>query len=294
MKMKQSWQRITRKFCIATWEFWERLGVHVSPNHFYWPLPDTRKLREYDFSRKFSLSGIAIDDAACLRLLDEISSYMDEYADIHEESGYASNGDGAILYGMMRVLKPRRVVEIGSGSSTKITLLATRRNKFETGIETRITAVEPYPRDDLRELVSSASEIEMLVMPVEKAHNEFIQTLNDGDVLFIDSSHVIATGNDVHYLYLDVLPNLPVGVVVHIHDIRFPMDYPREWVIDARKIWSEQYLLHMFLAFNQHYEIIFPSNYLYDRYPEKMSSKLIGLAEKGSGWPGSFWIRRIK
>jgi hypothetical protein len=87
---------------------------------------------------------------------------------------------------------------------------------------------------------------------------------------------------------------LPKGVMVHIHDIRFPFDYPEDWVLKAKKHWTEQYLLQMFLAYNDNFEVIFASNFMCQSYRKEMSSVLEGLEENNNGWPGSFWIKRIK
>ena len=108
-----------RKFCIKTWTLWEKLGVHISPNHFYWPIPDTADLKSYDFSEIFPLEGINFDDQAMLNLLGEITRYVEEYSSLYTHSGYESNGDGSVLYGMLREYKPKRIVEIGAGSLLK-------------------------------------------------------------------------------------------------------------------------------------------------------------------------------
>lgn len=107
--------KLIRHFCLKTWRIWEMLGLHISPNHFYWPIPDSKDLRRHDFDKKFPLDGIKIDEAEMLELLKKMAGCKTEYAAIHTDSGYASNGDGAILYGMVRQLKPKKMLEIGSG-----------------------------------------------------------------------------------------------------------------------------------------------------------------------------------
>jgi predicted O-methyltransferase YrrM len=286
--------KIIRNFCIKTWRIWEKFGIHISPNHFYWPIPDSKDVLKYDFDKKFSLDGIRIDDSKMLKLLREISQYKKEYAEIHNESAYASNGDGAVLYGMVRIIRPRKIVEVGSGFSTKIALTALKKNDIEDGTKSRIIAIEPYPKPVLKELVAGNENVTLLQSKVQEVGLEPFKELQSGDILFIDSSHLIAIGNDVHHLYLSVLPKVAAGTVIHIHDIRFPFDYPKDWVLKAKKFWTEQYLLQMFLAFNDSFEILFAGNYMYDKYPKLMSDSLVGLNIGTEGWPGCFWMRRVK
>ncbi len=287
-------EKVIRHFCIRTWRFWERLGFYIVPRHFYWPIPDTSDLKQYDFNKEQPLNGVKFDDAKMFSVLGKIKQYRQEYEPIHFDSGFASQGDGAALYGMMRELKPRKVIEVGSGYSTKIIHAALERNKCVNGIEGSIHSIEPYPKKVLIELEAESDNVKLTRTKVENVDPALFGTLAEGDFLFIDTSHVLKVGNDVHFLYLTILPQLPVGVIVHIHDIRFPFDYPKEWVMDAKKFWNEQYLLQMFLTFNVCFEIIFSSNYLYNKNPELMSDALVGLSADGEGWPGSFWIKRVK
>lgn len=156
----------------------------------------------------------------------------------------------------------------------------------------RIVSIDPYPSEILHDLSKKASRIQLISKPVQKVSEELFEQLEEGDILFIDSTHNIKCGNDVHFLYLKILPKIPVGTIVHIHDIRFPQDYPREWLIKKKYFWNEQYLLHMFLLFNDSFEILFASNYMKLRYPKEFSESVMGL--ENNGWPGSFWIKRIK
>jgi predicted O-methyltransferase YrrM len=286
-------KKIIRKFCLYTWRFWEKLGVHVVPNHFYWPIQDSRKLEAYDFDSVFPLNGISMHMETMKKRLAAFGKYRSEYKNIHFECGYSSNGDGAILYSMLRELKPNIIIEVGSGYSTVVMHSAQQMNQKDDGVEKRIISIEPYPKPVLRDLVSN-SNVTLIERRVEQVEESFFQQLSSGDVLFIDTSHVVDIANDVHFLYLRILPQVPVGVFVHIHDIRFPYEYPKEWVLKARKHWAEQYLLHMFLAFNDSFEIIFASNYLCQAERKLMATNLYGLSETGDGWPGSFWIRRVK
>lgn len=287
-------EKIIRHFCIRTWNFWEKLGFYIVPRHFYWPIPDTLDVRQYEFNKIISLKGIKFNDSKMLSVLGKIEQYKKEYEPMHYDSGYASHGDGAILYGMVRELKPKKVIEVGSGYSTEIIHAALEMNRSTDGVRGSIHSIEPYPKKVLIELGERSNNVQLTRQKVETVDPALFDTLSKGDILFIDTSHVIKVGNDVHFLYLTILPQLPVGVIVHIHDIRLPLDYPREWVLDDKKFWNEQYLLHMFLAFNENFEILFASNYVYINNPELMSEALVGLSPDGNGWPGSFWIKRVK
>ncbi|MEW6291351.1 MAG: class I SAM-dependent methyltransferase [Thermodesulfobacteriota bacterium] len=251
-------------------------------------------MSRYDFNRRFSLEGIRICDSALLALLERISRYKEEYKVIHTDSGYASNGDGALLYGMVRELRPGKVIEVGSGNSTRIVWKALQKNAIADGVKGRIISIEPYPKPTLKKLAADSKDIMLIESKVEDVDTELFESLEPGDILFIDSSHVVKIGNDVHYLYLSLLPKVPVGTIIHIHDIRFPLDYPKNWVLKAKKFWNEQYLLQMFLAFNDSFEIMFAGNYMYDKYPREMADSLVGLEAGGAGWPGCFWMKRTK
>lgn len=121
---------------------------------------------------------------------------------------------------------------------------------------------------------------------------EELTRLDENDILFIDSTHVLKIGSDVHYLYLDVLLRLKKGVIIHIHDVFIPEEYPRDWVVRDHKFWNEQYLLQAFLAFNDSFEILWASNYMAIRYPELRADEINSFNRNEKH--GSIWIRRSK
>jgi hypothetical protein len=165
------------------------------------------------------------------------------------------------LHGVLRSLKPQRVIEIGSGVSTHCVRVALDLNRGETGREASLTCVEPYPSAGLRSLPG----ITLLPQVVQDVPLETFESLGENDLLFIDSSHVVKVGGDVNYLFLEVLPRLAAGVVVHVHDIFFPYDYQR----DALKNFlhaNESTLLQAYLAFNDRVRVLFCMSLLhYDR-----------------------------
>ena len=112
------------------------------------------------------------------------------------------------------------------------------------------------------------------------------------DILFIDSSHVVRIGGDVLYELLEILPQLAVGVVVHLHDIFMPAEYPKNWVLKNKRFWSEQYLLQAFLAFNKDFEVLWGSSYMHLMHPEMLEAAFPSY-RRDRWWPASFWIRRV-
>ena len=116
-----------------------------------------------------------------------------------------------------------------------------------------------------------------------------------GDILFIDSSHMIRPQGDVLFIYQELLPALPPGVFVHVHDIFTPRDYPPGWLIKKRLFWNEQYLLEAFLAFNDSFEVVLACNQLYHEARERLLEKFTLLADAPDRHqPKSFWMRRVK
>jgi len=114
-----------------------------------------------------------------------------------------------------------------------------------------------------------------------------------GDILFIDSSHVLKVGGDVQYEYLEILPRLKRGVVVHVHDIFLPGEYPNEWVREEHVFWNEQYLLQAFLSFNDSFEVLWAGSFMHRKHPEKLAECFPGY-HPASCHPGSFWMRKTR
>ena len=148
-------------------------------------------------------------------------------------------------------------------------------------------SVEPYPESFLRQGVEGLTSL--LVEKVEEVEFSFFDQLEADDILFIDTSHVVRTGGDVNYLFLELLPRLNPGVIVHVHDIFLPLEYPQKWVIQLRRFWTEQYLLQAFLAFNSEFEVLVSSAYL-QTYHKADLQRLFPAYAPWQG--GSFWMQR--
>jgi predicted O-methyltransferase YrrM len=201
----------------------------------------------------------------------------------YEANGKFAELDARMLFCLLRLLRPARLVEVGSGFST---LLAADVNTRFMGGATRLTCIEPFPPEFLR--ADTPGIHALLEQRVQEVPLAVFEELTAGDVLFIDSSHVVKTGSDVVFLHLEVLPRLRRGVVVHVHDVFLPEDYPAEWVLGEQRSWSEQYLLRALLTHSCAWEILFGCNYARLRFPGVVR-EVFGELHGG----GSFWIRRL-
>ena len=202
--------------------------------------------------------------------------------------------DAHIYWSIIRYFKPKQIIEIGAGQSTLLAGQACLLNEKESGVVTALTAIEPCPGEVFEGGIPGLTNlVQLKVQDVDPA---LWASLGSGDILFIDSSHVIASGNDVHFEYLEILPRLKPGVFVHIHDISLPKRYPDSYM-DMQFYWNEQYLLQAFLTHNSKFEVIWPGNYLMEKCPKEMNALFPEIAEMRKVFPQSepsaFWIRSI-
>jgi predicted O-methyltransferase YrrM len=286
-----------RRFLNYTFPFWQSIGIHAVPVHFYYPIPDTRRLGENTWTRKYPPTGLDLGLSRQLDLLREFEVYRSEYdafpIDRVPQRFYVNNRrfesvDAEVFYCMIRHLKPRRIYEIGSGFSTLLASQAISANEAAGAPPCEIVAIEPYPSYDLLALPG----VRILRTAVEEIALEEFDKLEANDILFIDSSHTIRTGGDVVREYLEILPRLKPGVLVHCHDIFLPADYPRRFVIEARAFWDEQYLVHAFLLFNNSYEVQWTSHYLHLEHPETLHSAFASYGKCPTA-PSSLWLKRV-
>ena len=255
---------------------------------FYLPFPEVERLPESLWSSERPMHGIDLRLDAAAQLLHELSGYMLEpiLSDYEFGNGTYEWSDAQTLFGMLRHLKPSRVMEIGSGASTHIIELARAANGRD-GRPLRHTTFDPF--GGWHEMgVPEGMEIEPI--PAEQLDPELVDELGSGDVLFVDTTHTVKTGGDVQHIILSLLPRLAPGVHVHFHDIFLPYDYPRDWVIEERRAWAEQYLLEAFLAYNDRFEVVLPLGALLRK---READFLEAIPRHGPGGAGAFWIRRV-
>jgi predicted O-methyltransferase YrrM len=242
--------------------------------HYYQPVVKLDMLpKNYDYMENL-LVGIDLNIENQLDLLSKFH-YNEELVVIpnnktSETAPYYNNvnfeyGDAEILYNMIRYFKPRRIIEIGSGESTKFARLAIEQNKQETGSETQHTCIEPFEK-----LLPTASSLTIIRERVEHVDLSVFEVLSENDMLFIDSSHVIRAGGDVLFEYLNIIPSLHKGVIIHCHDIFLPREYPLKWVDGWKRFWNEQYLLQALLSNSARYKVLLSLNFLVNHYKQNL------------------------
>jgi len=273
---------------------WERHGFHVTPVHFYQPIPNTQALSETLWNRPSELVGVDMNEQVQLELLrNQFPKFREEYEKFptkpaehpgrfHLNNHFFDGTDALIAYCMVRHFQPRLIIEIGGGFSSLILGEAVVKNNGSA-----LICVEPYPQEFLKQGFPGLHSL--IEKRVEDVELDFLSQLGPGDILFIDSSHTVKIGGDVNYLFLEVLPRLKPGVIVHVHDIFLPFDYRRDWVMEEFRFWTEQYLLQAFLVFNSEFEVLMANSYLSHCHEEDLKAAFPSLPSWGGG---SFWMRR--
>jgi predicted O-methyltransferase YrrM len=271
----------------------------VEPGHFYSPIPSLPYVREHA-DRIFrepsrTLPGVDLREREQLALLDVLQPYYDTlrfpkhkaagFRYFYENPAYGYS-DAIFLHCMIRHLRPRRIIEVGSGYSSCVTL--DTNDRYFRG-EIVCTFVEPYPQL-LESLLAPGDldSIEIIPRDTQTVSLETFDRLGENDILFIDSTHVSKVGSDVNYLFFEVLPRLAPGVYVHVHDVFRDFEYPAEWVYEGRA-WTEAYMLRNFLAFNSAFEIVLFNTFLEHFHAARFRERM-PLCLENTG--GSIWLRR--
>lgn len=272
-------------------------GVHLVWHHYYSPTVERSDLR-YPLTTPRNLAGIDFNLPAQKTLISQFRYKEELIAIPHVKAdelsyGYDNNmygpGDAEMLYSIIRHFKPKRIVEIGSGQSTLVGTLAINANKAtDPSYHCSYTCVEPFEVPWLEKL-----GVDVVRRKVEELDQTLIEKLDKNDILFIDSSHVIRPQGDVVCEFLELLPKIKPGVIVHVHDIFTPRDYPEKWVITDQRMWTEQYLLEAFLSFNAEFEVVIALNMLHFDYREVLKDACPVLMQNPDRYsPGAFWFRR--
>jgi len=229
-----------------------------------------------------------MDPGPVLGSVDRFSSrFGDLIAEDRNPTGYSfdnpffASPDAEVLYSMVRALEPATIVEVGCGNSTRLIRLAV----MDGGFESRIVGIDPHPRRDVAALTD-----EMRLCPVESDMDlSLFSGLRQGDILSIDSSHELRAGNDLVFLYLNVLPQLRSGVVVHIHDVFLPYDYRKDWVIEEKRQYSEQYIVQSMLHFGRSFEVLWAGHFL-----QKTRAEFFDHFPNAGGRDAqSLWLRKV-
>ncbi len=280
----------------------EAVGVRlfVPPGHHYSPVADPAEAAEHlarlqAGGMPAALPGIRLDLDAMRELWGELVPHMQDMPFVATPAAGLRYGlenpnfawaDGTVLHGMLRHFQPRRYFEIGCGWSSACAL-DTFERYVQAGCE--MVLIEPYPQLVHSLLGTPGVPLTLIQKRVQEVPTSLFAMLGAGDVLFIDSTHVLRTGSDVCFELFEILPRLASGVLVHFHDVFWPFEYPEDWVLDENRSWNELYALRAYLTNNADWEILFFSDYFV--------SQDRGLAQatcpeflRNRG--GSLWLRR--
>ncbi|RZI85428.1 MAG: class I SAM-dependent methyltransferase [Microbacterium sp.] len=301
--------RLRRRRIRAVQWFFGLFGFNIVKKADYYSvlpvLSEIESTRER-WEKPSALTGVDIDVAVLEKNLGTLAdSWEEEFS--RETGDYVANTqkgfgpgypqfDARTLYYMLREHKPKRYLEVGSGLSTYYTSLAAKKNA-EEGSPLQITCIEPYPFDSLRTIEG----FELIEGFVQDVPLERFEELEAGDVLFIDSSHALKIDSDVAFLFMEALPRVKPGVIVHIHDIHFPYNHPFPadfWLFGERwpVYWQEVMVVQAFLAFNESFEVLLSTpmvrhhdeDFLVNRFENYQP-----LTEDRNP-PSSLWLQRIK
>jgi predicted O-methyltransferase YrrM len=280
-----------------------KMGFQPLLIHYYQPIPDYENTPATFFSNPKDFPGFKIDSELVRAQLELLSPYANEcnwpenssqpgeYFTENPQFGYSS---AILLYCAIRANGSKHVVEIGSGFSSIISFEALCKNSGAD--HKKLTCIEPYPSAWLKKFVSSHSEnVQLLQKKAQEVEQNIYLDLEPGDILFIDSSHVSKLNSDVNYLYLEVLPRLKAGVIVHIHDVYIPYEYPLiHFQGKVKYFWNEQYLLEAFLTDNPSFEIILPGYNIQKNLGDLFQKAFPGFKPQHQRFTSSFWIKKIK
>lgn len=196
-------------------------------------------------------------------LLNKFTQYMEQFLEIQKNpdpqralepswiNGFFPSMDGIAVFGFISYKKPRMIIEIGSGYSTKFAARAIKLNSPST----KLISIDPYPRAEIDQLCD-----EIIRKPLEECELDLFDELSNDDILFFDGSHRVLQNSDNTVLFMEVIPRLSPGVYIHLHDICWPFDYPDEW---GKRMYSEQYVLGAMLLYaHDIFDIILPNSYI--------------------------------
>lgn len=275
-------------------------GERYPRGHYYSPLPDISEITSMEegcfLKNGISCLGIDMQDNKQLTLLKKLSTYYESfnYSEksiplhrFHLGQEWFCHGDALILFCMMRHLRPKTVIEAGSGFSSALML---DTDQAFNEMQAKFIFIDPYPaRLHSLLLPDDLSRCEIIQDKLQNINIALFQDLQANDILFIDSSHVSKFASDVNFLLFEIIPILKIGVIIHFHDVIWPFEYPIDWIIKGRA-WNEAYLLRAFLQYNKNFEILMFNSYIGYVYREFLKVEM-PLFLKNTG--GSLWIRKV-
>lgn len=302
----------------SAFRIFQSLGISLVPNHYYWPVPDLKELE----ARKWPADQFPIGvDLALEKQIDFLRTVVPLYepewgstsgpigiAGYTRGNGFFETVDAEIAYCLVRHLKPKRIIEVGGGYSSRVMAAALDMNLKMDGVRGELLTIDPHPDRFPKEALSD--RVRLIAASVQSIDLDIFLSLEDGDFLFLDSTHVVGVGSDVVREYLEILPRLNRGVLIHAHDIFIPSEYPRKMVLQSLSFWSEQYLLEALLTFNPRFEVVWGSSAMQGFNPEALEHafphwkhsyqnmarekrRFLPSLDGERVWPSSFWMRKV-
>jgi hypothetical protein len=275
----------------------EKEGIHIIPANFYSSIPSIEEIENsFEYScvdPPYRLKSV-FNNATITKTLRMLLKYAHEFTpprdgDKNQCSRFFWNNpmfsycDAMSYYCFIRLLKPKTILEIGSGFSTLVALDAVNMNGF--GL---VNCIEPYPRPFLEDL-EDKKKLRLYKKRAQEVDKTFFNTmLSDGDILFVDSTHAVKAGSDCLHIYLRILPFIKKNIYIQVHDIFLPFGMPKQWLLERQIFWTEQYLLLAFLIDNLKASVLFGSTYC-NEYNKELLQKLMG-GKYGTGG-GSLWFQ---
>ncbi len=273
----------------------------VPPGHFYSPIPSIEEIKknEEKIFQNYpkNLLGIDLNEKEQLEFFEKFLKFYNEIPFTPQknnklryffENPAYSYCDGIFLYSLIRLLKPKKIIEIGSGYSTCL-MLDVNELYFNNTIE--IICIEPYP-ELLLSIIKPEDKknIKIISTKLQEVDLNIFKKLEKNDILFIDSTHVSKIFSDVNKIFFEILPILHNEVYIHFHDIFYPFEYPKDWIYEGRA-WNEAYILRAFLQYNTHFKIIIMNSFLY-KFHKNFFEEKMPLCLKNPG--GSIWLKKCK
>ena len=261
----------------------KKIGIFPLTTNYYEPLFNFDNLKK-KLSDKRNLPGISFNTDFQIKNLRKFN-YKKELNNLNFNihNNFFQAGDAEIYYQIIRHYKPNKIIEIGSGHSSLLAKEAIKNNKIIDNFITELTCIEPYENKWLEK-----NEIKVIRQKVEEINDNIFTNLDKNDILFIDSSHVIKPQGDIIRVFLEILPRLKSGVIIHIHDIFSPRDYPENWLKIENRFFNEQYLLEGILDNSSRYNIMLSLNLLKHDFYNELNNVCPYLNEKSE--PSSFYI----
>lgn len=272
--------------------------MFVEPGHFYSPITDPNEIIKNDqiiFKNKRELTGIDLNKTQQFEYLESFKNYYKLlfFTDLPIEgnryyynNSFYSYSDVIFLFSMIMHCKPKKIIEIGSGFSSAA-MLDVNEKYYNNSID--ITFIEPYP-DNLKKIAKPGDKFTLIEKKVQEVDVNIFKSLQENDILFIDSTHIAKTNSDVLFEIFEILPLLNKGVKIHFHDIFYPFEYPRNWVVDESRSWNEVYFLRSFLMYNNSFKILALNTYLEDAHKHWFEENM-PLCLKNLG--GSCWLEKM-